>query len=186
MITFTLGFIEPTYSHLDHAVSALGMVGAPNSVIQRANFILLGFAMFAFALHCAIPGSGLRHWFAPGLVLVHGLGRMGEGIFAWNPASPRPSANLLLMVSGMAAVLSMILIVFAIYWMTRTAEVGRKLQRYALATGALFIFMFIVIGRVGLGPRVPLGLGQRVGFLIWYLWVVIVASSLLKDVERPA
>lgn len=162
------------------------MVGAPYGMVQRVNLVLLGFAMFAFGftLHRAYPGSGFRHWFAPSLMLANGLGRMGEGIFAWTPTSHSLPTNTAHMVSGMVAVLSMILVVFAAYWMMRASGVSRMLQRYTLGTGALFVLMFIVIGPVGLGPRVPLGLGQRAGFLIWFLWVVIVASSLLKDSGR--
>ncbi len=70
--------------------------------------------------------------------------------------------------------------------MMRVAGAGRNLRRYTLVTGVIFVFLFVVFGPVGLGPRIPLGLGQRVGFLTWYLWMVIVASSLLKNVERPA
>jgi hypothetical membrane protein len=188
-ITFILGFIQPGYSHIDRAISELGMLDAPYSLIQRINFVLLGFAMFAFAfaLHRAFPGSGLRHWLAPGLLLVHGLGRMGEGIFAWNPFAGSGSLNNALHnVSSIPGVLSMLFIPFAVYWMMRAARAGQRLQWYTLATGALFFSLFIVIGPVGIGPTVPLGLGQRVGFLIWYLWVVIVAGSMLKDVERSA
>jgi hypothetical membrane protein len=188
VITMVLGFIQPGYSHVERAVSELGMVGAPYSLIQRANFVVLGSAMIAFAIaaYRAYPSSGLRHWLAPGLLVLHGLGRMGEGFFAWNPTLPGSLVNSLHTVSGMLAVLTMILIVFALYWMMRGAEVSKKLQWYTLATGALFVFLFVVFGPVGLGPSIPLGLGQRVGFLIWYLWVVIVAGSLSTGAKRSS
>lgn len=185
-ITIVLGFLQPGYSHIDRAVSELGMVGAPYGLIQRANFVLLGAGMIAFAIavHRAFPSSGLRHWFAPGLLVLHGLGRMGEGIFAWNPTLPGSLVNSVHRLSGVLAVLTMILIVFALYSMMKAAEVGKKLQWYTLGTGALFSLLFVVFGPVGLGPSVPLGLGQRAGFLIWYLWVVIVAGSILQGAER--
>ncbi len=183
VLTMVLGFAQADYSHLERAVSELGMVGAPFGPVQRANFVLLGLAMMAFAVatHRAFAGRGLQHWLAPALLVGHGLGRMGEGIFAWNPGTPDLLVNRLHLVFGIPAVLSMIPSVFAVFWMTGPGAGRRGLRRYTLATGAVFLLLFLVLGPGGPGSAVPLGLGQRIGFLIWYLWVVAVAGRLVKD-----
>ena len=144
IVTFVFGFVQPGYSHIEHAVSALGMVGSPYGWIQRANLVLLGLAMFAFAfaLHRSSSSFGL---FA--LFLVYGLGRMGEGIVAWDPSPAGAHGNLVHMVSGMLAVMSMILAPFAVSWMMRGAGISLWLFRYTLTTVSSSLVCFLSSAR---------------------------------------
>ena len=59
IIVIIAGFLRPDYSHLTDFVSELGAVGAPNAIIQRINFVLLGILIvaFTFGLHRGI-GEG--------------------------------------------------------------------------------------------------------------------------------
>ncbi len=53
-----------------------------------------------------------------------------------------------------------------------------------MATAVAFVGVFLVLGPLStpVGVDVPLGLGQRVGFGIWYLWALGLAVGLYRRV----
>lgn len=182
IVVLVLGALDPNYSHQEHAMSVVAGLGAPFSPIGRLAFVVLGVSVVAFAVGLRRSGAfGER--LAPGLVAVHVVGRIGEGVFAFDVLDPTAALNVLHVAFGIPAVLSMIPIPFAIAWVLRDGPSWASHDRYALGVGVLFLVLFILIGPItgeifGLG--VSTGIGQRIAFGLWYLWFVYLAVGLWR------
>ncbi len=182
-ITMIHGLLLEDYSHVLYALSTLGMRGAPFAFVSRAAFILLGVSMLAFgwAVYLASRTAGFASYLAMVLVWVHSIGRIGEGVFAFDPEVPGAVGNQLHLLFGFPGVVVMLFVPFAVYWAFGTT-VNPSLRRYTLVTGFLFLTAFIA-GVLGpnFGLSVPLGLGQRIGFAIWYVWVLVIAYHFVQS-----
>lgn len=178
-----LGSLDPDYSHVEHAMSLVGSAGAPYSPFGRAAFVLEGLLVAAFSV-------GLYSHLRPGpartagvaMIAVHGIGRIGEGVFAWNVLQPGGLVNTLHLVFGIPAVLSMLVAPPLLAWAFRADDRWRWYYPYTATTAVAFVGVFFVLGPLPTPVRVdvPLGLGQRVGFGIWYLWAVGLAVGLYR------
>jgi hypothetical protein len=86
-----LAFLRPTYSQVSQTISELGSPGAPNAIIQDANFLVTGLLItdFAFALRRGIPA--VRSSRGPALVGV--LGMVSFVLPAFFPISAGESQN---------------------------------------------------------------------------------------------
>jgi hypothetical membrane protein len=180
-----LGSLDPDYSHAEHAMSLVGSVQAPYSQFGRAAFVLEGLLLAAFS-------AGLYRHLRPGpvgaagvaMIAIHGIGRIGEGAFAWNLLRPDSLTNTLHLVFGVPAVLSMLLAPPLLAWAFRADDRWRWYYPYTATTAVAFVGVFLVLGPLPtpVGVDVSLGLGQRIGFGIWYLWAVGLAVGLYRRV----
>lgn len=176
------GNLDSDYSRREYAVSVLGSEGAPFELIQRANFVVLGISILALAaatrraFHGALVG--------PAFLVVHAVGRIGEGAFAWDPSEPASAVSLLHNVFGFAAVISMLAVPAVLY--RRISSHSRGLEIYTLVTAVIFVCLFVAL--VLLAPAFglsPLGLSQRIGFGVWYLWAVALAGWMFAREASP-
>jgi hypothetical membrane protein len=178
-----LGALDPDYSHVEHAMGLVGSVQAPYSPFGRAAFVLEGVLLAAFSV-------GLYRDLRPGAagtagvaaIAIHGIGRVGEGVFAWNILQPGSLGNTLHLAFGVPAVLSMLAAPLLLAWAFRADDRWRRYHPHTAATAVAFVGVFVFAGPLAATALVdvPLGLGQRVGFGIWYLWLIGVAVGLYR------
>lgn len=174
-VVAVVGFLDPEYSHVRDAVSVVGARQAPFSLVGRGAFVVLGLAVVALAaaLRRELTPS---HWAAAGVVLlvVHGVGRVGEGVFAFDLTGVAATRNTLHVLFGAAAVVSMLVVppVFAVHLSRVAGE--RSLAAWTVLVAALFVTLFFLLGPGGRVVAVASvdGLLQRPGFGVWYLWLV--------------
>ncbi len=172
-----LGLLRPGYSHVSQAISELGSVGAPNAVVQDANFVLLGLLVIAFAygLHRGI-GDGKGSRLGPILVAVFGaVAAIGDGIFPLPGPLHQP-----FFIVGVIAFMAGILIISR-RLKQHTSWIGYRL--YSLGTGVIAIILFLVllsyaISTGGTGPW--FGALQRIFVAPLFLWIEVMAIRLLR------
>lgn len=179
--TFVVGFLEADngYSHVEHAISLLTLADPPLGLLHRVSFVVLALAALAFAYLVVVwyqKNVWAKRLFVVFLVL-HAIGRAAEGFFLWNPDSPGSIPSLLHQSLGMLGVVAMIPIPFLASMIAKGGQASSHLYRASLAFGIIFLGLFVVGVVLSL---LPLGLGQRLGFLIWYGWLVYFGFSSRK------
>lgn len=162
------GFLAtPAYSQMDLALSTLGLADAPYGIIARSAFVVLGLGILFLAAHFRKIAAPLDRLGLAVVVLlvVHGVGRIGEGLF---PPVEGSAAGTLHLVFGVPAVLAMPVLPFVFAAWSRASRRG-GLARWSLVFGVVFaVLMFLGVVMM----LFPLGLGQRVGFAGWYIWLI--------------
>ncbi len=173
------GFVAtPAYSHVDHALSTLGLADSPYGIIARAAFVVLGLGSLLLATHFRKMAAPLDRLALTVVILlvVHGVGRIGEGLF---PPTNGAIVGTLHAIFGVPAVLAMPVLPFVFAVWARGSRRAR-LARWSLVFGVVFAVL-MVLGVVMM--LFPLGLGQRMGFAIWYIWVI---WALTPQLLRPS
>lgn len=58
---------------------------------------------------------------------------------------------------------------------------------YTLGTAVMFVGLFVALVLLAraVGLPIPLGVGQRIGFGVWYLWAVVLAGWMLAREASP-
>ncbi len=183
---------RPGYSALRHPVSSLAL--GDHGWTQRANFLLTGVLLLAFA---AGTRPGLRTYGAgraPSLLLgAVAVGLLGAGVFATDPvgdyppgtptpAPPTTTGNLhdafsLLVFLGLPAACCVVGCRFA-----RAGHRGRA--AYSVVTAVVFLAGFFLAG-AGFSQQTALapvgGLLQRLTLLVGLGWIGWLALRLLRD-----
>ncbi|MFQ5951215.1 MAG: DUF998 domain-containing protein, partial [Candidatus Geothermarchaeales archaeon] len=139
VVVFILGFIDPEYSHIDHAISVTAAKGFPYSTIGRLNFILFGLLIIGFAvgLHMA-TADGLASKATTVFLVIHGVGRVGEGFFSFDLANPTSLTSMLHSLFGVPGVLAMVLVPFVAALSFKRDGKWENLYGYTTATGVVF------------------------------------------------
>lgn len=166
-----VGFLDPDYSHVRDAVSVVGTRQAPFSLVGRGSFVVLGLAVVALA-------AALRRDLTPsswatagvGLLVVHGVGRVGEGVFASDLTGMAATTNTLHVLFGAAAVLSMLVVPPVLAVHLSRAEGERSLAAWTVLVATLFVLLGPGGSVMDVAPVD--GLLQRLGFGLWYLSLV--------------
>jgi hypothetical membrane protein len=176
-IYLILSTLRPEYSHLHKAISELGSVGAPRAWMWN----LLGFILTGIAV--ALLGLGIGTRFAkesgarvPAWALVaSGLFMALSGVF---PGDFENRTSMTMSVHAVGSVGSFVVFLVAAFSLPRVLGRFREWRPFvwpslALAGGS------IVTGflRTGSAP----GLGQRLGFACFLLWVAVVGYALYCD-----
>lgn len=172
IITFVAGLLAtPPYSHAEHALSTLGLADFPFGLIARLAFVVLGLGVLLLATYfrrLAAPLAGTGQVVVI-LLVIHGVGRLGEGVFP--PVGDGP-VRILHLLFGVPAVLAMAILPFTLWaWARRSGRA--QLARPSLGFGIVFVVLMILGMAAALLPN---GLGQRVGFALWYVWLIWVLS----------
>jgi hypothetical membrane protein len=178
-----LGSLDPDYSHAAHAASLVGAVQAPFSPLGRAAFVLAGLLIVAFSVGLSRdrpPGRAATAGVAA--VGIHGVGRIGEGVFAWNLVEPGGLTNALHLAFGVPAVLSMLVAPPLLAWAIRGDDRwdGYYGPTVVVAVGVLAVFLLVGPLPATTLVDLPPGVGQRVGFGLWYAWQVGLAVGLYR------
>jgi hypothetical membrane protein len=191
------GALHPHYSVLRHPGSslALGHLGW----IQDVNFLVAGLLMLAYAV-------GLRQALRPGRAAVWGpiligwwaVGLLGAGLFVTDPVNGYPpgAPDHLAHPTVHGALHDLLsvptfLALFAAFFVLarRFVREGRLgWATYSVISGVLFIVAFIlsglafqqVAGLVDYG-----GLAQRVGVVVGWTWLTLLALHLSRSRRRP-
>lgn len=176
-IYLTLSTLRPEYSHLTKAISELGSIDAPRAWIWN----LLGYILPGIAV--ALLGLGIGNRFAkesgarvPARALIaSGFFMALSGVF---PADFENRTSLTMIVHSVGSIGSFVVFLVAAFSLPRVLRRFSKWRPFvwpSLAlTGGTIATGFL---RTGNAP----GLGQRLGFACFFLWMGLVGYALHRD-----
>ena len=170
------GAITPGYNQLEQAVSELGMSNAPYANLWNLlGFGLAGILMFVFAESLYLEfrsASGGR--LTAGLVALSGLAFAGLGVFParidFQPSTETTLHTIMVIVSYFSFIV--VSIVFGVK--LKNDPRWKGLSRFSMVMGAIGLLSFAI-------PRsVPLGLSQRLGLGVNFLWLMTIGYELYR------
>ena len=184
--TFVLGFMEAGkgYSQIQHTISLLMLADPPLGVIHRFSFIFLGAAIFGYAFITWKQGAEktIALYALVGLLVLHGIGRFAEAVFLWDPDAPTGISSMLHQALGAAGVIAMIPIPFLAARVVSQKYSNSNIQKVSILFGIAFLILFAAGIIFSL---IPPGLGQRIGFILWYLWLIFFILNFRKPKAHP-
>lgn len=170
------GAIRPGYSALRDFVADLSL--GDQGWAQIANFIVFGLLTLAFA---AGARSALRTGPAalagPLLIAAFGVGSVIAGVWLPDPG-PQP-ATLLGQIRGLVTLVGTIALAVSCFVFARRFGGRRGFGIYAVATGLAILFLIVLDGVLGL-PFGVAGLTQRIRWAVMCVWIVLLATRLLR------
>ncbi|MEE8323428.1 MAG: DUF998 domain-containing protein, partial [Candidatus Bathyarchaeia archaeon] len=180
IIVMIAGLLRPDYSHLINFVSELGAVGAPNAIIQRINFVLVGILIvgFTFGLHRGI-GDGKGSIIGPLLFAIFGLSAVVSGIFSTDPIQPGSFSDIM---HSMSSAIGSMAAIFGFFIISIRLEQDILWERYRYFS-IVIAFVAIVVSVVGTGLLSVLGapgLAQRLFMAVLFLWIEVMAIRLFQ------
>jgi len=180
IIVIIAGLLRPDYSHLTNFVSELGAVGAPNAIMQRINFVLVGIPIvaFTFGLHRGI-GEGKGSIIGPLLIAIFGLSAVVSGIFSTDPIQPGSFSDIMHSMSSAIGSIAAILAFFIISERLEQDTLWRRYRYFSI----VIAFVAIVVSVVGVGLLGVLGapgLAQRLFMAVLFLWIEVMAIRLFQ------
>lgn len=164
-----LGAIAPNYTFAHDTISALELT--PLGLAQRANFLVFGLLLCAFA-------TALRRELAPGrgalliplFQLFSGVGVIGDAVFICNP---------LHLVFDLIAFNSALLFLFAFAWRFSRERRWKGWSVYSILTAILMMAFLAAFGAANhLGG--PAGLLEKLAASTRTLWSALLAARLLR------
>ena len=164
-----LGALAPNYSFARDTISALEFT--PLSIAQRANFLVFGLLLCAFA-------AGLRRELnhGPGALLVplfqlfSGIGVIGDAVFIHDP---------LHLVCDLIAFNSALLVLFTFAWRFRRDGRWKGWSGYSLVTAVLMMALLAAFGAAN-HLSGPAGLLEKLAASTRTLWSAFLAAKLLR------
>ncbi len=180
IIVMIAGLLRPDYSHLINFISELGAVGAPNAIIQRINFVLVGILIvgFTFGLHRGI-GDGKGSIIGPLLFAIFGLSAVVSGIFSTDPIQPGSFSDIM---HSMSSAIGSMAAIFGFFIISIRLEQDILWVRYRYFS-MVIAFVAIVVSVVGTGLLSVLGapgLAQRLFMAVLFLWIEVMAIRLFQ------
>ncbi len=167
-----LGALAPNYNFARDTISALEFT--PLSVAQRANFLVFGLLLCAFA-------AGLRRELDQGrgalliplFQLFSGIGVIGDAVFIYEP---------LHLVCDLIAFNSALLVLFTFAWRLRHDGRWKGWSAYSLITA---ILMMALLGAFGAANHLggPAGLLEKLAASTRTLWSALLAAKLLGGAQ---
>jgi hypothetical membrane protein len=176
----TMSSLRPEYSHLTKAISELGSVDAPRAWAWNVfGYIIPG-------LLIALLGLGVRHRFAttrgallPAAALVaSGLLMTLSGVFPGDFDNRTSATMILHTVGSLGCFVAFLVAAFSLPRIIREAHEWRPITWPSLVlAGGSILTGFL---RSGNAP----GLGQRLGFACFFLWVALIGYALYRDASK--
>jgi hypothetical membrane protein len=176
-----LAGLRPEYSHLTKAISELGSLDAPRAwvwnlggyIIPGAVVSLLGFGLGRHFVRQA--GIRLASW----ALIASGLLMALSGVFPGDFENRTSFTMLMHSLGSLGSFVAFLLGAFALPSIWRRSAPWRPLTWPALA----LVLGSILTGflRSGEAP----GLGQRLGFGCFFLWVALVGYGLYRNAGNP-
>ena len=173
---FLMSSFRPEYSHLTKAISELGSLDAPNKWWWNIiGYMLVGgmISFFAIGLKQSVNPDGkgkLAFW---GLFLS-GLFMSISGVFPGDFDNRTSLTMILHAIGSFGSFVFFLIAAFAYPKQLRKSEYWKK-----AATPSLILTILSIISgflRTGSAP----GLGQRIGFFFYFLWIGYLAYMLLN------
>jgi len=189
VVFLILGATRPHYSAWQIPVSSLSIGEA--GWTQMANFLVFGALVFGFAVGLRrVLRTGRGSTWGPILLGILGLCAIGAGIFVTDPGLGYPPGapglsstptvhgtihNLL----SLLAFASLIAACFVLARRDAAATAEHGWAWYSVATGLLVAVLFVLTGVVVvLGG--PAGLVQRIGIIVGWSWIAVLAIRLMS------
>ena len=174
------GLFRPEYSHLVNFVSELGAVGASYAIIQRINFMLVGFLIIVFAigLHKGIA-KGKGSIIGPLLVGIFGLSAVLSGIFSTDPIQPGSFSDNMHMLSSAIGSTAAIIGFFVISDRLEKNSSWKGFRHFSILIAVVAILVSVV-GNGILGVLGYPGLSQRLYMAVLFLWIEVMAIHLFQ------
>lgn len=176
-VYLTMSSMRPEYSHLTKAISELGSLDAPRAWAWNI------FGYMIPGLLVALLGLGIRNRFAttrgallPAVALVaSGLFMTLSGVFPGDFDNRTSTTMIVHTVGSLGCFVAFLVAAFSLPRIMRQAREWRPLVWPSLALA----FTSILTGflRSGNAP----GLGQRLGFACFFLWVALIGYALCRD-----
>ena len=169
--------LRPEYSHLTKAISELGSLDAPNKWVWNIlGYILTGLAISLLSYGLWKEFRAQKRSFIPIVALtLSGLLMALSGIFPGD-FDNRESLTMLLHTIGSLGSFAAFLL--AGFWLP---NIFRNVSswRWIATPSVTLVVLSIVTGFLRSGSM-P-GLGQRLGFLSYFLWVMLVSYGLWRS-----
>lgn len=176
---FLMSSIRPDYYHRTKAVSELGSVGAPNAIIWNfTGFIFVGLliAVFSIGLYKSITVSG-KGTIASFLLCGSGLFFAFAGVFPGDLEDRDSLTTILHAVGSLGSGLFFVIAVFCYIPAMKASAYWRSSVIPSVSIAMLLVLSGFL--RSGAAPA----LGQKIGFLIFFVWISFMAYKLYKDVR---
>ena len=181
-VYLTMSSVRPEFSHLTKAISELGSVDAPRGWAWNV------FGYMIPGLLVALLGLGIRNRFAttrgallPAAALVaSGLLMTLSGIFPGDFDNRTSTTMIVHSVGSLGCFVAFLVAAFSLPRIMRQAREWRPFVWPSLALAAASILTGFL--RSGTAP----GLGQRLGFASFFLWVALIGYSLYRDPSQGA
>ncbi|WP_158237389.1 DUF998 domain-containing protein [Halegenticoccus soli] len=186
VVVVVLGVVTPGYSVVSDYISTLGAINAPYAIVQRANFVMFGGSILAFAFGLdRWSREGRRLWLGIVLIGVFGAGIVGAGVFQDDVANPHSTtAQIHQLVSGVAFVAALIGMSLASWEFERSERWPEYRYRFTSVGLAIVLFASLAVFRVGLDTW-WVGVAQRQFLLLLTGWIVLHAVTLYRLTRRP-
>lgn len=168
------GAMQPDYSHFTRAVSELGARGAPHALAWNViGFVGVGamVVVFAWGLFRS-TGS----WSALGWVGLSGIGFAASGVF---PADMNDLSAPLSRLHIVASRLSFGAFLTGCFMLSWRLYRRPGWKPAAVASGIIGVVAFVTMPLREVG--VPPGLAQRITFACYFLWIGVLAVTLLRS-----
>ncbi len=103
-------------------------------------------------------------------------------MFSFDLANPTSLTSMLHSLFGVLGFLAMVFVPFVATLSFKRDGKWENLYSYTTATGIVFLLLLLLfIGILpSFGVSIPSGLGQRIGFGIWYLWMAAVGMRVVR------
>lgn len=180
---FVMSSIRSDYYHRYKAVSELGSVGAPYAILWNiTGFIFVGIliSFFSVGLQKSISSSSGKGRAAFYFLFSAGLCWVFAGVF---PGNFEDKASLTMILHGVGSLGSGLLFIFAVFSYVpamRSSLYWRSSVMPSISIAVIFILSGFL--RSGAAPA----LGQKIGFLIFFIWVTYMACKLYKSSANKA
>ena len=180
------GTLTPHYDPLRHPISALAL--GEFGWMQVANFFLSGLLLLGFAIGLRRVLRPLGSVWGPLLIGLAGIGLIGAGLFATEPANGYPpntpiiptqrSTNGILHdIFGSLFIFGLPIACFVFARIFGKLN-ERKWVIYSVASGAITFILFFL---ARFDPELTtLGLRQRIGVTASLIWLTLLAIYILK------
>jgi hypothetical membrane protein len=189
------GALTPDYDPLRHQISML--VLGEFGWLQTASFFVSGLLILGFGIGLRRAARSSRMFWGPLLIALAGIGLIGAGIFATDPALGFPPGTPIIPTEvtthGMLHNLFASLFYFGppIAGFFYARYFGKRGQRalaiYSVASGIAFFASYLILARLtGTGADAPFGLNQRIVITINLLWLTVLGVSKLVSTRQEA
>jgi hypothetical membrane protein len=168
--------IRENYHHVSQTVSELGSHGSSLSLCYNGGIIIFGILLVLFSIGIARELKKKSKAGVGGLIII-GIVNITGGIFPLNQDQPQSFSNIVHTVSGLIMLFSYLI---SIPLLNRSIKkrLASSLKYNLLKTswfaGAAGIGIMIFMQQFGIQ-----GLGQRLFYLSFFSWIVIISASLL-------
>lgn len=185
LIVTILGFLRPSYSHVSDTISALGSPGAPNAIVQDANFLVTGLLItaFAFGLRRGIPAAKSSR--GPALIGAVGvLTFVGSAFFPLPVGSAATTTNIIIAVihisTALAGFIAFIIATFVFSRLFRKDSMWQGYGTYSRVSGVLATIFLLSFILAEAAQSNLIGVIQRLFVGVMLLWIEVMAIRLLR------